>query len=234
MSRLPSLIRHALSLACAVACLAATAQEREDPQSIRTAIESFLRKQTSGLSGQASFSISPLDTGAVRQPCRSLEVSMAPGARTIGRSTVLVRCRSEAAWAIYVPVHIKVIGDYLVSARPLSPGQLIGETDLARQSGDLGDLPSGILLDPALAIGRSVAIPLPAGRPLLSEQLRQPPVIQQGQTVKVISRGPAFEVANEGRALTSAAEGKVVQVRLNSGQVVSGLARNGGIVEISF
>lgn len=210
------------------------AQGRDDTQAIRSTIETFLRKQTAGLPGQTSFTISSLEANPTRQPCSNLEASLAPGARNLGRTTVLVRCRSEANWAIYVPVHIKVIGEYLVSARPLSPGQLIGEADLVRQSGDLGDLPNGILLDPALAIGRSVAIPLPAGRPLLSEQLRQPPVIQQGQTVKVISRGPSFEVANEGRALTSAAEGKVVQVRLNNGQVVSGLARNGGIVEINF
>lgn len=221
-------------MACAAFCQLSAGQDRDEAPSIRTAIESFLRKQTSGLPGQASFTIGAYDNSATRQTCRSHEVSLAPGARNIGRTTVLVRCRSEAAWAIYVPVHIKLMGEYLVSARPLSPGQLIGEGDLARQNGDLGDLPSGILLDPALAIGRSVAIPLPAGRPLLSEQLRQPAVIQQGQTVKVISRGPSFEVANEGRALTSAAEGKVIQVRLNGGQVVSGLARIGGIVEISF
>ena len=91
-----------------------------------------------------------------------------------------------------------------------------------------------MLLDPSQAIGRVAVMPIPAGKPLLTELLRQAPVIQAGQTVKVISRGPSFEVSSEGKALTAAADGKVVQVRLNTGQVVSGLARPGGIVEISF
>ena len=159
---------------------------------------------------------------------------MAPGARSIGRTTVLVRCRSEAGWAIYVPVQIRVVTEYLVSSRPLNQGQLISASDLARQSGDLGDLPNGVLLDPSQAVGQIAARPIPTGKPLMAELLRQAPVIQAGQSVKVVSRGPSFEVSSEGKALTAAADGKVVQVRLNTGQVVSGLARAGGVVEITF
>lgn len=73
-----------------------------------------------------------------------------------------------------------------------------------------------------------------AGRPLRADMLRQPIVIQQNQTVKLVSRGAGFQVSNEGRALTNGLEGQIVQVRLASGQVVSGVARTGGIVEIGF
>ena len=224
--------RFLIAVLLALASLAASA--RDDNAQIRSAIETYLKSQTAGMPGQASFIVNPVENSASRAPCPNLEVSLAPGARNIGRTTVLVRCRSEANWAIYVPVQIRLITEYLVTSRPLNQGQLIGESDLARNSGDLGDLPNGVLLDPAQAVGRVAAMSIPAGRPLQIELLRQPPVIQAGQSVKVISRGPSFEVSNEGRALTAAAEGKVVQVRLNSGQVVSGLARQGGIVEISF
>ena len=206
---------------------------QDDSQQIRTAIENYLRRQTAGLPGQSSFTVSPVESGG-RPACPALDVSMAPGARSIGRTTVLVRCNNATNWSIYVPVQIKVMTEYLVTTRPLNQGQLIGEADVTTQTGDLGNLPSGVILDPAQAIGRVAAIPMPPGRPVLADLLRQPPVIQAGQTVKVISRGPTFEVSSEGRALSAAAEGKVVQVRLNSGQTVSGLARQGGIVEISF
>ncbi len=229
-----SLIATILLVAIPLAAASFAANARDDNLQIRSAVEQFLRNQTSSLPGQASFIISPVEGSAGRPPCPALDVSMAPGARSIGRTTVLVRCRSDNAWAIYVPVQIRVLSEYVITTRPLSQGQLIAETDLSKQNGDLGDLPNGVLLDPALAIGRVAAMPIPTGKPVLSELLRQPPVIQSGQTVKVISRGPGFEVANEGRALTAAAEGKVIQVRLNTGQVVSGLARAGGTVEISF
>jgi flagella basal body P-ring formation protein FlgA len=210
------------------------AQAADDSLQIRNAIEAYLRNQTTGMPGQASFTVSPIENNVSRTPCPSLDVSLAPGARPIGRTTVLVRCRSEGGWAIYVPVQIRLVTEYLAASRPLSQGQMLGEADLTRQSGDLGDLPSGVLLDASQAVGQVAAMPIPAGKPLTAGLLRQAPVIQAGQTVKVVSRGASFEVASEGRALSAAAEGKVVQVRLNTGQVVIGLARAGGIVEISF
>ena len=60
-----------------------------------------------------------------------------------------------------------------------------------------------------------------------------PWAVQQGQNVKTISSGAGFSVSSDGKALNNAAEGQVVQVRTNTGQTVSGIARPGGIVEIS-
>lgn len=225
---------HHFLLAALLLLASAGAGARDDNAQIRSTIETYLRNQTAGLPGKASFIVNPVENSASRAPCSDLEASMAPGARSIGRTTVLVRCRSEANWAIYVPVQISLVTEYLVTSRPLNQGQLITESDLTRQSGDLGDLPNGVLLDASQAVGRITIMPIPTGKPLLTQLLRQPPVIQAGQSVKVISRGPSFEVSSEGKALTAASEGKVVQVRLNTGQVVSGLARAGGYVEISF
>ena len=53
------------------------------------------------------------------------------------------------------------------------------------------------------------------------------------EDVKTISSGAGFSVSSDGKALNNAAEGQVVQVRTNTGQTVSGIARPGGIVEIS-
>ena len=61
-----------------------------------------------------------------------------------------------------------------------------------------------------------------------------PLVIRQGQSVRVVSRGSSFAVTAEGRALNNAAEGQLAQVRMASGQTVSGIARADGSVEISF
>lgn len=229
------MIRCTRTLLAALLALASlSASANDDNAQIRSAIEAYLKNQTAGMPGKASFNVNPVENSASRPPCPALDVSMAPGARSIGRTTVLVRCRSEGGWAIYVPVQIRLVTKYLTTSRPLSQGQLISEGDLTLQNGDLGDLPSGVLLDASQAVGRITAMPIPAGKPLLSDVLRQPPVIQAGQQVKVVSRGATFEVSNEGRALSAATEGKVVQVRLNNGQIVSGLARRGGIVEISF
>lgn len=206
----------------------------QDPAPVKKAVEDYLRIQTKGLPGQVSFTVSSLDPNNQLAPCSSFEVSLPPGARVWGRTSLAVRCAQEGGWHAFVPVHVRIFAAYLVSARAVTQGQALAEADLSSQNGDLADLPSGVLTDPRQAIGRVAAMSIPAGRPLRGDMLRQPVVVQQGQSVKVVSKGAGFQVANEGRALNNAADGQVAQVRLQNGQIVSGIARSGGYVEVSY
>jgi len=79
-----------------------------------------------------------------------------------------------------------------------------------------------------------MSISLPAGTPLRNDALRSVQAVQQGQTVRLTSSGPGFTVTAEARALNNAAEGQVAQARTASGQVVSGVARAGGIIEVTY
>lgn len=203
-----------------------------DAEPIRRAIADFLRIQNKNLPGQANFNIGAINAGGLSAGCRSINVTMDAGAPAWGRTHVNVRCTEGATWSLYVPVQIHVVVDYLVSTRALRAGQIIAEGDITRRQGDLANLPGGVLTDPAQAIGQSSAVSLPADRPLRADMLRQPLVVKQGQNIKVVSEGVGFQVAGEGRALNNAATGQVVQVRLVSGQVVSGIARSDGTVRI--
>jgi flagella basal body P-ring formation protein FlgA len=62
--------------------------------------------------------------------------------------------------------------------------------------------------------------------------LRAPYSVSQGQAVQVIARGSGFSIRGEGVAMNNAGEGQTVQVRVGSGRMISGIARN-GVVEIS-
>lgn len=207
---------------------------QQDPIPVHKAIETWLAIQTKGLPGQVTSEIRGLDPTNQLAPCTSFEVSRAPGSHPWGRTHVVVRCLGDAGWRVNVPVHIRVNAQYLISARPIPQGQMVVAEDLATQLGDLSDLPANILIDSSMAIGKVPAASIPAGRPLRADMLRAPIAVRQGQTVRVVSSGPGFSVANEGRALSNAQDGQVVQVRLTSGQVISGIARAGGSVEVSY
>ncbi len=207
----------------------------QDPSAIKKSIADYLRIQTKGLSGQVSFSIGGIDAQNNLAACPSFDVSLPVGARAWGRTSVQVRCQVADGWSIYVPVHIRVFGLYLLAAKPLARGQILNETDIISSSGDLTDLPAGILTEASQAIGKIVDQPVPSGRPLRLETLRQAFVVQQGQSIKVISNGSGFQVTgNDGRALNNAVEGQVVQVRMPNGKILSGLARTAGVVEINY
>lgn len=201
---------------------------------MKRVVEEFLRVQVKGLPGQASFTVGSIDPANNLAPCPALEAFMPAGARPWGRTNVGVRCQAEGGWSIYVPVQVRVTGEYFVAARPLARGQVIAAGDLSRRTGDLAELPAGIVTETGQAVGKTVSVSLQSGQPLRSDMLRAQFVVQQNQSVKVVSKGQGFQVATEGRALANAAEGQVVLVRTASGQTVSGIARAGGIVEVTY
>lgn len=227
MRALPSLLTAVALCVSGLPVLAA------DSSAIRRAVDEFLLVQVKGLPGSASYSIGNIDAERLAGACEGFDVSMGNGARPWGRTQVVVRCRG-GTWSLWVPVHIRVVAEYVVIARPINAGQKLTGEDIRTQLGELSDLPNGVLMDKSQAIGRAAIASLAAGRPLRADMLRQPTVVQAGQSVKIVGKGSGFQVTNEGRALTNAVVGQVTQVRLNSGQILSGVVREDGTVEIRF
>lgn len=222
----------ALFAACALSAQASA--PRHDPAQIRLLVEHFLKTQSVGLPGEVSISVGQVDPRLALPMCAAPEAFLPNGARLWGKTSVGVRCQAPSPWTIYVPATVQVHGEYLIAAAPLAQGQVLGPNDVSKARGDLTALPAGIVTDPAQAIGRTAAISLAAGTPLRGDALRAPQAVQQGQTVRLVTKGPGFRITAEARALNNAADGQIVQARTASGQVVSGVARMGGVVEVTY
>ncbi len=219
-------------LALMLASLANPASAQDS--ALKNALDHYLQTQTQGLPGKVSYNIGRLDPATQLSPCSAFDPFLPGGSRLWGKTTLGVRCLGPSTWTIYVPVQVSIAGEYLLSSHALLAGQVLSATDLTIRNGDLGTLPSSTLTDPAQALGKALKHGIGAGQPLRADQLLAPWAVQQGQSVKLISKGAGFSVSNEGKALNNAAEGQVAQVRTSAGQVVSGIARAGGTVEISY
>lgn len=226
-----------LTLLAALSLLAGSAHgqaQRQDAAALKQVVEHFLRTQTSGLPGQVNISVGQIDTRTALAPCAATEAFLPGRSRVWGKTTVGVRCAAPSPWTIYVGATVQVIAEYIATAAPLAQGQVIGPNDMVRVKGDLTALPNGVITDTSQAIGRTVTASLAAGMPLRSDTLRAQQAVQQGQTIRVVSSGPGFQVSTDAKALNNAAEGQVAQARTTSGQVVSGIARAGGVVEVTY
>ena len=195
--------------------------------------ERFVRQQTQGMPGKVEISMGKIDTSKL-PPCTVHEPYAPAGTRWSGKVHIGVRCLGPNIWNVLVPAHIAVIGTYIVTSRPLAAGQTIQPNDLSVVTGDLGSQPNGVLGDPAEAIGKTLRNALAGGQPLRGDQLQAPQVIRQGQSVRLFSKGTGFAVSSEGKAINNATVGQLVQVRLASGQTVTGTAQADGSVEISY
>lgn len=204
-----------------------------EPDIVLDTAERYVRQQTQGLPGKVTITMGRIDTGKL-PPCSAHEAFSPPGTRLSGKTHIGVRCLGPNVWSALIPVQISVTGNYVTTSRPLLAGQIIQPGDLATLSGDLSTQPTGVVTDPASAVGKTLRNSLGSGQALRSDQLLAPLVVRQGQNVRIFSRGTGFAVSAEGKAVNNAAEGQIVQVRLSSGQTVSGQAKADGSVEISY
>lgn len=207
---------------------------KQNLASIKTKITEFLETQTIGYPGKVSVRAGAIDPNLKLAQCPDMQVFMPTGSRAWGKTSVGVRCNAPNVWTIYVQAAVNVMAQYLVAASPLAQGQNVTEQDMMFENGDLTQLPAGVFTEQSQAIGRTVNISMTAGTVLRQELLKIAPVVQQGQTVMVTSKGKGFSVSSEGLSMGKANEGQVVQVKVASGQIVTGIARNGGQVEVGF
>lgn len=220
-----------LVLPCLLAhCLVALAA---DSATILDTAEQHVRLQTKSLAGEITITMGQLDASRL-SPCSVLEAFTPQGSKIIGRTHIGVRCLSPNSWTILVPAQIAVTGNYVTTSRPLIAGQVIKESDLVTLSGDVSHLPAGVASDTSGVVGKTVRNSLGAGQTIRFDQLMEPIIIRQGQTVRVISKGNGFSVSAEGKAINNAAIGQPAQIRMNSGQTIIGTARADSTVEIEF
>lgn len=210
-----------------------TATQRQDVKVLQQNVQQFLRIQSAGLPGKVDIAVGGVDPRLILAACPAPESFLPTGSRVWGNTTVGVRCTAPSTWTIYVPAKVTVIGEYLVTAAPLAQGQTLEASDVAKVRGDLTSLPPGIVTDLSHIVGRQINASLPVGTPLRSDALRSQTVVKQGQVVRLVTSGPGFQISAEGRALTNAAEGETAQARTPSGQLVTGIAKLGGVLEIA-
>lgn len=223
-----------LGMACSAYAMATANSARQDEAVLRKTVEQFLQNESRGLPGEVSVTVGPVDPRLFLAACPGFETFLPPGNKAWGKTTVAVRCNEPVHWTVYISAVVHVNGDYLAAVTPLAQGQQVTEKDVALVHGDLTTLPPGIITSAAQAVGLTVARSVPAGMPVRQDALKSQQAVASGQVVRLVSAGDGFSVSAEGRALSNAAEGQVVQARAANGQVVSGIARLGGTVEVGY
>lgn len=196
----------------------------------RSVIEQFLVTQTADLPGRVRISIDTPLSGDL-PPCNALEPFLPVGSRLWGRVSVGVRCNAIPPWTRYVQAYIAVTGTYHIATRQLEAGRALVPADIATQEADLTTLPASVILDSAQLVGMVTLNRITSGGPIRREQLRGTITVQQGQTVKIVTRGLGFVVSTEGRAMANAVTGAVIQVKIQGGQLISGIVHSDGSIE---
>ncbi|MGF6924195.1 flagellar basal body P-ring formation chaperone FlgA [Paraburkholderia sp. 40] len=215
----------------ATAAQAAPLPGQQDPEAIHASALAFLQQQAVGLPGKADITVASAFPRGLAA-CTSLEPFMPTGARLWGRLTVGVRCAGERPWTIYLQARISLHATYYLAARAMAPGEVLTAADLVAREGDLTGLPQAIVTDPSQAVGSVSLVRIAGGMPLRRDMLKSASAVVFGQTVRVIAAGDGFSISSEGSAMNNASPGQQVRVKTANGQIISGIVKDGGTVEI--
>lgn len=177
--------------------------------------------------------VGSLDPRLQLAPCRRVDIYLPAGQRAWGRTRVGLRCvEGPTAWNVFLPLTVKVHAGALVAAQALPQGTVLEARHLRMAEVDWSEAASPVVVDPALAAGRTLLRTLPEGGTLRQEHLKRHQWFAMGEVVTVVAVGQGFSVSGEGTALTPGIEGQPVRVRTESGRTVSGRAVGARRVEV--
>lgn len=233
-------IKQLFRLVSAAAILAAQttmAEPMESHQSIRAAAESFIAAEV-----LASYDVMPtveagrLDSRLKLAPCdQPLETNLPPGGRMLGNAIVGVRCSGTKPWNIYVPVKVSLYESVVVTANPMSSGQVISAGDVKLIERDVTRLHSGYFSGTTDVVGKKVKRSLPLGAVITGTMLREAIAIKRGQRISLVSGSGGLQVRMTGVAMADGAAGDRIEVRnLSSKRVIEGVVLSSADVQVGM
>lgn len=172
---------------------------------------------------RVEVSVGQLDPRLRLAPCQHIEPYVPDGIRLWGKSRIGLRCTEGAVkWNVYLPITVKVFGTALVATGGLPAGSVLTAADVTPAEVDLAEDSSAPVVDPAAAVGRTLARALAPGQSLRLSSLKVRQWFSAGETVTVVAQGNGFSVAGEAQALNNGIEGQPVRVRTEGGRVLIG------------
>lgn len=235
---IPATVRRCfIALAVAVSSTSVHAAEMEKLETIRQTAETHALAQIDDRALKAiSATAGTLDKRLQLKKCtEELETFSTGSQHNIARSTVGVRCNGDNPWTLYVPVTIEAMVDVLFSAKALTRGALLAESDLEVREIALDKLPIGYLSDFSQVSNFELKRPLRAGTALTLNAVRSREIVQQGQEVIIVAQTAGIQVKMTGEALKNGNLGDLIPVKnLKSGRTVEATVLNDSTVSVNL
>ncbi len=226
-----------LALLGSFAQAAAAATQWQDHAAIRAAAQQFLDSYIDSQQlGRSEVTLGTLDPRLRLKACAApLEASMPAGGRSLGNTTVAVRCKDPGGWKILVSARIDVFGPVVVARYPLARGSVIQAQDLELVERNLSHLPYGYYGATQPVAGLLAKRTIAAASVITPPMLQAPNLVKRGERVSVIAERGPLQIRTSGKALRDGKSGDLVQIRADGSQrVIDGRVVGQGVVKVTL
>ena len=203
--------------------------------SIVDAVKQFLQSQTyENKISRRSVSVGYLDPRLKLPQCQqALETFFAPGAKSLGKTTVGVRCNDPKPWALYVSASVNGYANVYQTRHNIDKGVVLGEADIVPIEKNLAQLNYGYFIDKKALIGKATTRRLNRDQVIIPSQITDPVLIKRGEQVILIAKSSGFSVKMSGKAMMDGRKGQLIKVKnLSSKRVVEGRVIRSGEVSV--
>lgn len=203
---------------------------------ITAAAEKFVRQNSGNSGDRLVVTAGYLDPRLMLARCtETIEPFVNAGTQLSGRIIVGVRCTGEKPWKVYLPVHVGVMEEMIVTARSLARDHIVGPDDIVSEYRDVSKQVGSYIRLPEEAIGRRILRPLARGVALQSSLLHEQTLIEKGQRVTINVKSESISIQMAGIAESSGIVDELIEVRnLGSGKIIEGRVRSRTIVEVAM
>lgn len=161
-----------------------------------------------------------------------LHIALANNASLERQTTVMVSCPDRDTWRLFIPVRIEQLRPVLVTTRPLTPGDIIGRSDIKLSHIDIHQVRDALMTEPDDLIGAQVKRRIGANQPL---QARHTCFVCRGQDVTIISGSNGLEIRATGVARSDGLLGERITVRnIRSNQEIQAVVSGSNEVRVGF
>jgi len=184
---------------------------------------------------RVEVAVRPVDTRLRLTKCgEPLSVIPTVAKRTLGQTSVGIRCLSPEPWTVYARATVSAIVTIPTLNTSIARGSVIGEGDLLFADRSVTQDLVGFVTKPEDIVGREARRDLASGQLVRSSDLISPKIIERGQTVDLVAQAAGLKVHMQGKSLGRGGVGDRLYVKnLSSGKRVEGLVLASGSVLVN-
>lgn len=215
--------------------IAATNGQFQSHDSIRQAARDYVLRLRD-VNDQIEITTNKLDPRLKLATCtQALEAFMAPGSKTLGRTTVGVRCNGTTPWSMHIPVNVKLFKSVVVTSEALARGHLLNERDIRTERRDISTMHHPYMADSKAAVGKVIKRQLASGAIIEPGMLQAPILVRRGQSVTLLANAGGIQVRSQGKSMANGAAGERVKVRNTaSKRIIEGEVTANGEIRVDM
>ncbi len=215
--------------------ISAYSSSLQSHKSITSAVKHFVVQQNVPLEN-LRITLTSLSDRLVLPKCGELlQVSMAPGTKLHGNTSLAVSCASPQKWKIHVAAHIDGQVNVLIARHPIPRGTVIQNEDLKFVLRRYSQLNYGYYGSAKLLANMEAKRNIRAGQVLTPNILRAQKMVLRGEHITIMAQNGGLNLRVKGKALMDGQMGQMIKVKnLSSKKLIYARVISAGMVKVNF